>query len=39
MNNYKIGIKDAGQMNFTFNADSTFTSTVGKKTLKEPILQ
>ena len=29
----KVGIK-AGQMNFTFNADSTFTSTVGKKTLK-----
>ena len=29
----KIGIKD-GQMSFTFNADSTFTSTVGKKTLK-----
>ena len=29
----KIGIK-AGQMSFTFNADSTFTSTVGKKTLK-----
>ena len=27
----KIGIKD-GQMSFTFNADSTFTSTVGKKT-------
>lgn len=26
----KIGIKD-GQMSFTFNADSTFTSTVGKK--------
>lgn len=29
----KIGIKD-GQMSFTFNADSTFVSTVGKKTLK-----
>ncbi len=29
----KVGIKD-GQMSFTFNADSTFTSTVGKKTLK-----
>ena len=29
----KIGIKD-GQMSFTFNADSTFTSTVGKKILK-----
>lgn len=29
----KIGIKD-GQMSFTFNADSTFTSKVGKKTLK-----
>lgn len=29
----KIGIKD-GQMDFTFNADSTFTSKVGKKTLK-----
>ena len=28
----KIGIKD-GQMSFTFNADSTFTSTVGKKKL------
>ena len=28
----KVGIK-AGQMNFTFNADSTFTSTVGKKKL------
>lgn len=28
----KIGIKE-GQMSFTFNADSTFTSTVGKKTL------
>lgn len=29
----KLGIKD-GTMNFTFNADSTFTSTVGKRTLK-----
>ena len=29
----KIGIND-GQMSFTFNADSTFVSTVGKKTLK-----
>ena len=29
----KVGIKP-GQMSFTFNADSTFTSTVGKKTLK-----
>lgn len=29
----KIGIKD-GQMSFTFNADSTFTSKVGRKTLK-----
>lgn len=29
----KIGITD-GQMSFTFNADSTFVSTVGKKTLK-----
>lgn len=28
----KVGIK-AGQMNFTFNADSTFTSTVGKRTM------
>lgn len=28
----KIGIKE-GQMSFTFNADSTFTSTVGTKTL------
>lgn len=28
----KIGIKD-GQMSFTFNADSTFVSTVGKKKL------
>lgn len=28
----KIGIKE-GQMSFTFNADSTFTSTVGKKKL------
>ena len=28
----KIGIRD-GQMSFTFNADSTFTSTVGKKKL------
>lgn len=28
----KFGIKD-GQMSFTFNADSTFTSTVGKKKL------
>ncbi len=26
----KVGIKE-GQMSFTFNADSTFTSTVGKK--------
>lgn len=26
----KVGIKD-GQMSFTFNADSTFTSTVGKR--------
>lgn len=29
----KIGIKE-GQMKFTFNADSTFTSTMGKRTLK-----
>lgn len=29
----KIGIKE-GQMSFTFNADSTFTSTVGKRTMK-----
>lgn len=29
----KIGIKD-GQMSFTFNADSTFSSKVGRKTLK-----
>lgn len=29
----KVGITD-GQMTFTFNADSTFVSTVGKKTLK-----
>lgn len=29
----RIGIKP-GQMSFTFNADSTFTSTVGKRTLK-----
>ena len=28
----KVGIKE-GQMSFTFNADSTFTSTVGKKKL------
>lgn len=28
----KVGIK-AGQMSFTFNADSTFTSTVGKRTM------
>lgn len=28
----KVGIRD-GQMSFTFNADSTFTSTVGKKKL------
>ena len=26
----KVGIKE-GQMSFTFNADSTFTSTVGKR--------
>lgn len=29
----KVGIKE-GQMSFTFNADSTFTSTVGKRTIK-----
>lgn len=29
----KIGIKP-GQMSFTFNADSTFSSTVGKRTMK-----
>lgn len=29
----KIGIKE-GQMDFTFNADSTFTNTMGKRTLK-----
>lgn len=29
----KIGITN-GQMNFTFNADSTFTNTIGKHTLK-----
>lgn len=29
----KVGIRD-GKMNFTFNADSTFTSTVGRKTLR-----
>ena len=29
----KIGVKE-GKMNFTFNADSTFTSTFGKKTMK-----
>lgn len=29
----KIGIKQ-GQLSFTFNADSTFTSTVGKRTMK-----
>ncbi|WP_195350834.1 DUF4923 family protein [Bacteroides nordii] len=28
----KVGIKD-GQVSFTFNADSTFTSTVGKRTM------
>ena len=28
----KVGIKD-GQVGFTFNADSTFTSTVGKRTM------
>lgn len=28
----KLGIKD-GQLSFTFNADSTFTSTVGKRTM------
>lgn len=28
----KIGIKQ-GQMNFTFNADSTFTSTIGKRAM------
>lgn len=29
----KIGVKE-GKMNFTFNPDSTFTSTFGKKTMK-----
>lgn len=29
----KIGIKE-GQMSFTFNTDSTFTNTVGKRTMK-----
>lgn len=28
----KVGIKE-GQMNFTFNEDSTFTSTIGKRTM------
>lgn len=28
----KLGIKD-GQLSFTFNADSTFTSTVGRRTM------
>ena len=32
-NQYKIGITN-GQMSFTFNADSTFTNTIGKHTLK-----
>ncbi len=29
----KIGIKD-GQLSFTFNADSTFTSTIGKRSMQ-----
>lgn len=29
----KVGIKP-GELNFTFNSDSTFTSTMGKRTLK-----
>lgn len=29
----KVGIKE-GQMKFTFNTDSTFTSTIGKRTMK-----
>lgn len=29
----KVGIKE-GQLNFTFNPDSTFTNTIGKRTMK-----